>query len=51
LTARDKRDQERKVAPLRPAEGALIIDTDPLTIEDVVKRIMLEVKKRNLQVI
>jgi cytidylate kinase len=42
---RDKRDQERAVAPLRPAEDAVIIDTDHLTIEEVVERVMSEVKK------
>jgi cytidylate kinase len=42
LRERDKRDQERTVAPLRPAEDAVIIDTDQLTIEQVVQRIVLE---------
>jgi cytidylate kinase len=33
------------VAPLRAAEDALIIDTDALTIEQVVQQILVEVKK------
>lgn len=45
LRERDKRDHERPVAPLRPADDAICIDTDSLTIEQVVARIMLEAKK------
>lgn len=45
LRERDKRDQERVVAPLRPAEDAICIDTDHLNIEQVVEKIMLEVRK------
>lgn len=40
LRERDKRDQERTVAPLKPAEDAFVIDTDHLTIEQVVKTIL-----------
>jgi len=42
---RDHRDQARVVAPLRPADDAICIDTDHLTIEQVVNRVMLEVIK------
>jgi cytidylate kinase len=45
LRERDKRDQERAVAPLRPAEDAVSIDTDHLTIEEVVASIMSEIRK------
>lgn len=45
LRERDKRDQERAVAPLRPAVDAIIIDTDEMTVEQVVQRIMSEVRK------
>ncbi len=45
LRERDRRDQERTVAPLKPAVDAIIIDTDPLTIEQVVAQVMLEIKK------
>lgn len=44
LRERDKRDQERAVAPLKPAENAVIIDTDHLTVEQVVARILEEIK-------
>lgn len=45
LCLRDKRDQERAIAPLRPADDAVCIDTDQMTIQAVVERIALEVKK------
>lgn len=45
LRARDKRDQERAVAPLKPADDAVCIDTDHLSIEQVVAKIMEEVRK------
>jgi cytidylate kinase len=45
LRERDKRDQERAVAPLRPAADAICIETDHLTIAQVVEMIMSEVKK------
>lgn len=45
LRERDKRDRERAVAPLRPADDAISIDTDQLNIEQVVERVMSEVRK------
>ncbi len=45
LKERDKRDQERTVAPLRPAEDAICIDTDQLNIEQVVDLVMAAVRK------
>lgn len=48
LRERDKRDQERAVAPLKPATDAIMIDTDPLTISQVVARIMVEVEKKGI---
>jgi cytidylate kinase len=44
LRQRDKRDQERAVAPLKPAEDAILIDTDHLTVEQVVERILSEIE-------
>lgn len=46
LRERDKRDQERTVAPLKPAEDAVCIDTNHLTIEQVVERILFEIKRK-----
>lgn len=45
LRERDKRDQERAVAPLKPADDAVLIDTDHLTIQQVVDRILMEVSR------
>jgi cytidylate kinase len=45
LQERDKRDSTRAVAPLRPAEDALVIATDDLTVSEVVERIMSAAKK------
>jgi CMP/dCMP kinase len=46
LRERDRRDQERTVAPLKPAEDAIRIDTDRLSIEQVVERIVSEIKRK-----
>ena len=43
---RDRVDSERPVAPLRPADGAIIIDTDQLDVEQVVDRIVENVRPR-----
>jgi cytidylate kinase len=40
IRQRDERDQNRKVAPLVPAEGALTIDSTELSISEVVNRIL-----------
>ncbi len=40
LRRRDEIDSTRAVAPLRPAEDAVIIGTDGLSIEQVVARVM-----------
>ncbi len=40
ILARDARDAQRTVAPLRPAEDAVLIDTTGLSIEDVVERVL-----------
>ncbi len=40
LRRRDRIDSERSVSPLRPAEEAIVIDTDGLTLEEVVQRVL-----------
>ncbi|REL35337.1 (d)CMP kinase [Thalassotalea euphylliae] len=40
IRQRDERDQNRAVAPLVPAEGALIIDSTELSIDEVVSKIL-----------
>ena len=39
IIKRDKADRERTVAPLRPADDAVIIHTDDLTAEEVAQKI------------
>lgn len=39
MKARDKIDSSRKIAPLRPAEDAVIIDSDGLSIEQVLEKV------------
>ena len=46
MAQRDQRDSEREVAPLRPAEDALLIDSTALSIEQVVARIVDAARKR-----
>jgi cytidylate kinase len=40
IRQRDERDENRKVAPLVPAEGALLIDSTDLSIKEVVNKIL-----------
>ena len=40
LALRDEIDSGRTASPLRPADDAVVIDTDQLTLDDVVERIM-----------
>ncbi|MBL4621127.1 MAG: (d)CMP kinase [Immundisolibacteraceae bacterium] len=39
IRSRDKRDRERSVSPLIPAEDAILIDTTVLTVDQVVNRV------------
>ncbi len=45
LLERDRRDQERETAPLVVPEGALVIDTSDLSLEEVLERMHSEVKR------
>jgi len=40
IKARDLRDQSRSIAPLRPAEDAVIIDSSDLSIEEVFEKVV-----------
>ena len=40
---RDRVDSERAIAPLRPAEDAIVIDTTELSLDDVVDTILTEI--------
>ncbi|HMM40752.1 MAG TPA: (d)CMP kinase [Thermomicrobiales bacterium] len=46
LRHRDEVDSQRDVAPLRPADDALVIDTDPLSIDQVVDRVVAAANER-----
>ncbi len=46
LRLRDKRDSERPIAPLKPAEDAIIIDTDHLPVLQVVEKILEEISRK-----
>ena len=44
VAARDRADAERPVAPLRPAEDAVIIESDDLTLDEVVAEIVRRIR-------
>ncbi len=46
LQARDEMDSQRHVSPLRPANDALIIDTDTLSLDEVVARVREAARSR-----
>jgi cytidylate kinase len=46
MDERDRNDQSRALAPLKPASDAIIIDSSDLTPEDVVNRMMAEITAR-----
>ena len=39
LKARDERDSQRSVSPLKPAEDAVVIDSTDLTLDEVISRV------------
>jgi len=49
LEVRDYRDTRRAVAPLKPADDSIIIDTTGIDIEGVVRTMMVIVEKRTRQ--
>lgn len=48
IIARDERDTQRAVAPLKPAPDAILLDSTDLSIEQVLERILSEVAARDL---
>ncbi len=40
LKERDKRDTERAVAPLKPAEGARVLDSSQLTLQQTIDKVL-----------
>lgn len=45
IQARDERDSQRAVAPLRPAEGSFELDTTALSIQEVCDLVLAAVKR------
>ena len=50
IRARDERDMQRAVAPLKPALDAIQLDSTEMSIEQVLERILDEVARRDLVV-
>jgi CMP/dCMP kinase len=48
IQERDARDRGRAVAPLIPADDAMVIDSTSMSIEDVLERVMTEAKSLGL---
>ena len=46
VKARDERDRNRAVAPLKPAEDALVLDSTALSIDEVVKQALDYIRAR-----
>ncbi len=45
IIARDKRDSERTISPLKPADDALVIDTSDMTPDDVFALVISKIEK------
>lgn len=48
IRARDERDINRPIAPLKPADDAVVLDSTTMTIEQVVSHILSEATSRGL---
>ena len=46
LKKRDEQDSNRKVAPLKPAEDAVVIDTTNMSVDEVVEKLVKLVRER-----
>ncbi len=47
MTLRDERDRTREHSPLRPAPGAVVLDTTGLGLDEVVERVVALVRGRS----
>jgi cytidylate kinase len=45
IRERDERDRNRAVAPLRPADDAVVVDSTTLSIDEVLDRVLEEVRR------
>lgn len=48
IRERDERDMNRKVAPLRPAQGAVIVDSTGMSIDEVLDMVLSEVRRKGI---
>jgi len=48
IASRDERDSGRAVAPMRPAQDAVVLDTTTLTIDEVVERVLDLCRERHI---
>ena len=46
IRQRDKRDSERSIAPLKPAEDAVIVDTSGVGLDDALNMVMKVIRER-----
>jgi CMP/dCMP kinase len=46
VVERDRRDSTRAADPLRPAEGAVHVDTSACTVEETLEKLLAEVRRR-----
>ena len=48
IRARDERDMNRAVAPLKPAEDAIVLDSTKLTIQEVLGRVLDDMRSKGV---
>ena len=46
IVKRDYNDSNREIAPLKPADNAVIVDTSDMTLEESVKEVSYIIKER-----
>jgi cytidylate kinase len=46
IRERDRRDSERDVAPLKPADDAILLDTSAISLDQVVDQLEALVRQR-----
>ena len=49
LKKRDDRDMQRSVAPLKPADQALVLDSTSLSIQQVLETVLEEARHKGLR--
>jgi len=49
IRARDDRDMNREVAPLRPAPEAIVLDSTQMAIDEVLLAVLDEARHRGLR--